>query len=119
MKGNLERLGVIVASYSRPRISDNNPFPEALFRIFKYRPNWPTLGFASKDDPQRWVARRTRLYIKACVANPRGGHATPETGRWSATSASTLSATPAIARSETRTDPAPDSFFDKHRSNRS
>jgi putative transposase len=33
-----------------------NPFSEALFRTCKYRPDWPTSGFASKDDAQRWVA---------------------------------------------------------------
>ena len=55
MKATLERLGVI-ASYSRPRVSDDNPFSEALFRTCKYRPDWPTSGFASKEDAQRWVA---------------------------------------------------------------
>ena len=38
MKATLERLGVI-ASYSRPRVSDDNPFSEALFRTCKYRPD--------------------------------------------------------------------------------
>jgi putative transposase len=55
MKATLERLGVI-ASYSRPRVSDDNPFSEALFRTCKYRPEWPTAGFASKGDAQRWVS---------------------------------------------------------------
>jgi putative transposase len=27
----------------------------ALFRTFKYRPNWPSKGFASKADAQAWV----------------------------------------------------------------
>src|SRR4051812_1069687 len=35
MKATLERLSVI-ASYSRPRVSDDNPFSEALFRTCKY-----------------------------------------------------------------------------------
>src|SRR3954466_4268149 len=47
MKATLERLGVI-ASYSRPRVSDDNPFSEALFWTCKYRPDWPASGFASK-----------------------------------------------------------------------
>jgi transposase InsO family protein len=55
MKATLERLGVI-ASYSRPRVSDDNPFSEALFRTCKYRLDWPAPGFASKEDAQRWVA---------------------------------------------------------------
>ena len=43
MKATLERLGVI-ASYSRPRVSDDNPFSEALFHTCKYRPDWPASG---------------------------------------------------------------------------
>ncbi len=48
MKVTLEKLG-IMASYSRPRVSNDNPFSEALFRTCKYRPDWPTKGFATKD----------------------------------------------------------------------
>jgi putative transposase len=47
-------LGV-TASYSRPRVSNDNPFSEALFRTCKYRPEWPTKGFATKADAQAWV----------------------------------------------------------------
>jgi putative transposase len=39
MKVTLEKLG-ITASYSRPRVSNDNPFSEALFRTCKYRPDW-------------------------------------------------------------------------------
>ncbi|SNX67529.1 integrase-like protein [Cereibacter ovatus] len=38
MKVTMERLGVI-ASFSRPRVSNDNPFSEALFRTCKYTPN--------------------------------------------------------------------------------
>ncbi|WP_246055089.1 IS3 family transposase [Paracoccus gahaiensis] len=54
MKTTLEKLG-ITASYSRPRVSNDNPFSEALFRTCKYRPDWPTKGFATKADAQAWV----------------------------------------------------------------
>lgn len=54
MKATMEKLG-ITPSYSRPRVSNDNPFSEALFRTFKYRPNWPTKGFASKIEAQEWV----------------------------------------------------------------
>jgi transposase InsO family protein len=54
MKVTMEKLG-ITASYSRPRVSNDNPFSEALFRTCKYRPNWPTKGFATKADAQEWV----------------------------------------------------------------
>ncbi|MDB4254706.1 IS3 family transposase [bacterium] len=54
MKTTMEKLGII-ASYSRPRVSNDNPFSEALFRTCKYRPNWPTKGFATKADAQALV----------------------------------------------------------------
>lgn len=54
MKVTMEKLG-ITASYSRPRVSNDNPFSEALFRTCKYRPDWPSKGFASKADAQDWV----------------------------------------------------------------
>ena len=37
LKATLEKLGV-APSYSRPRVSNDNPFSEALFRTCKYRP---------------------------------------------------------------------------------
>jgi len=37
MKAEMEELGVL-SSYSRPRVSDDNPYSEALFRTLKYRP---------------------------------------------------------------------------------
>jgi transposase InsO family protein len=54
MKTTMEKLG-ITASYSRPRVSNDNPFSEALFRTCKYRPDWPSKGFATKTDAQAWV----------------------------------------------------------------
>jgi transposase InsO family protein len=54
MKVTMEKLG-ITASYSRPRVSNDNPFSEALFRTCKYRPDWPAKGFATKADAQAWV----------------------------------------------------------------
>ena len=54
MKVTMEKLGII-ASYSRPGVSNDNPFSEALFRTCKYRPNWPTKGFTTKEDAQAWV----------------------------------------------------------------
>jgi transposase InsO family protein len=59
MKGStllsmLQRLGV-VPSFSRPSVSDDNPFSEALFRTMKYRPGYPRKPFASFVDALRWV----------------------------------------------------------------
>ena len=61
MKVTLEKLGII-ASYSRPRVSNDNPVSEARFRTCKYRPNWPTRGFAAKADAQAWVKSCAKWY---------------------------------------------------------
>jgi putative transposase len=46
----------IKPSYSRPRVSDDNAFVEALFRTAKYRPEFPLKGFAELDAARRWAA---------------------------------------------------------------
>lgn len=56
MLATLQRLGV-VTSFSRPRVSDDNPFIEALFRTLKYWPEYSTSGFASVETARAWVAR--------------------------------------------------------------
>lgn len=55
MLATMQRLGV-VPSFSRPRVSDDNPFSEALFRTLKYCPEYPRHGFASVDAARAWVA---------------------------------------------------------------
>jgi transposase InsO family protein len=50
----LERLGV-AASYSRPRVSNDNPYSESTFRTLKYRPGYPYKGFASIEEAREWV----------------------------------------------------------------
>lgn len=54
LKAKLELLGVL-ASYSRPRVSNDNPYSESLFRTCKYRPNYPTEGFKSLEEARKWV----------------------------------------------------------------
>jgi transposase InsO family protein len=54
MLATLQRLG-IVASFSRPRVSDDNPYSEALFRTLKYRPEYPRRPFADLAAAQLWV----------------------------------------------------------------
>ena len=54
MVATLERLGVI-ASFSRPRVSDDNPYSEALFRTCKYRPEYPSKPFLSQSAALKWV----------------------------------------------------------------
>ena len=60
-QATLENLGV-VASFSRPRVSDDNPYSEALFRTLKYRPEYPRRPFASIDEAQAWVDRFVTWY---------------------------------------------------------
>ena len=61
MLATLQRLGV-VTSFSRPRVSDDNPFIEALFRTLKYWPEYSTSGFASLEAARAWVARFVQHY---------------------------------------------------------
>jgi putative transposase len=61
MLATLQRLGVIT-SFSRPRVSDDNPFIEALFRTLKYWPEYSVSGFASLEAARTWVARFVEYY---------------------------------------------------------
>lgn len=57
----LQMLGVM-ASFSRPAVSDDNPYSEALFRTAKYRPEYPCDGFATIEDARVWAADFERWY---------------------------------------------------------
>ena len=57
----LQWLGV-VASFSRPHVSDDNPYSEALFRTLKHTPAYPRLPFASLAFAQRWMAQFVSWY---------------------------------------------------------
>ena len=46
----------IKPSYSRPRVSDDNAYAEALFKTAKYRPEYPKRGFADLDEARQWAA---------------------------------------------------------------
>jgi putative transposase len=52
----------IKPSNSRPRVSDDNAFAEALFRTAKYRPEFPLKGFANLDAARQWAARFVQWY---------------------------------------------------------
>lgn len=57
----LRGLGIL-PSFSRPHVSDDNPFSEALFRTLKYRPDYPHRPFDALDAARRWVERFVRWY---------------------------------------------------------
>ena len=61
MLATLQRLGV-VPSFSRPSVSDDNPYVESLFRTAKYCPHFPLRRFGSVDDARSWVAGFVRSY---------------------------------------------------------
>lgn len=66
MKGStlletLYQLG-ITPSKSRPRVSNDNPYAESIFRTCKYRPNYPAKGFATLTEAREWVLTFTRWY---------------------------------------------------------
>ena len=50
------------ASYSRPRVSDDNAFVEALFRTAKYRPQFPVKGFSDIEEARTWAGSFVRWY---------------------------------------------------------
>ena len=49
-------------SYSRPRVSDDNAYAEALIRTAKYRPEFPVRGFADLAQARQWAAAFVRWY---------------------------------------------------------
>ena len=50
----LEKLGV-QSSFSRPRVSNDNPYSESLFKTMKYVPSFPNGGFVSIQEAREWV----------------------------------------------------------------
>ena len=54
MLATLQQLG-IMPSFSRPSVSNDNPYSESLFRTLKYRPNYPGQPFADLQAARAWV----------------------------------------------------------------
>lgn len=61
MQAKMYELGVI-PSHSRPRVSNDNPFSESLFRTLKYCPAWPGHGFENIETARRWVGEFVGWY---------------------------------------------------------
>jgi transposase InsO family protein len=55
MLATLQRLGV-VPSFSRPAVSNDNPYSEAIFATCKGCPAFPEKPFASPTEARTWVA---------------------------------------------------------------
>jgi transposase InsO family protein len=54
MLSTLQKLGV-VPSFSRPSVSNDNPFSESLFRTMKYCPEYPEKPFSDLQHARVWV----------------------------------------------------------------
>lgn len=61
MLATMQWLG-IVPSFSRPSVSNDNPYSEALFRTLKYVPSYPRKPFESIDAAWAWVERFLAWY---------------------------------------------------------
>jgi transposase InsO family protein len=51
----MQQLGV-VPSFSRPSVSNDNPYSESLFKTLKYAPSYPSKPFESVDEARQWVS---------------------------------------------------------------
>ncbi len=61
MVATMDRLGVI-PSFSRPSVSNDNPYSEALFKTLKYVPSYPGKPFESIENARVWVLNFVRWY---------------------------------------------------------
>lgn len=57
----LQELG-IVPSFSRPSVSNDNPYSESLFKTLKYRPEYPDKAFEDISAARAWVSGFTDWY---------------------------------------------------------
>ncbi len=61
MLSTLQHLGII-PSFSRPSVSNDNPYSEALFKTLKYTPAYPSKPFESIEASRDWVLTFVRWY---------------------------------------------------------
>ena len=61
MLATLQALGV-APSFSRPAVSNDNPYSESLFKTLKYRPAYPRQAFESLLVARQWVGVFVQWY---------------------------------------------------------
>ena len=61
MLATLQALGVI-PSFSRPAVSNDNPYSESLFKTLKYRPTYPCRSFEGIIAARQWVGTFVHWY---------------------------------------------------------
>jgi transposase InsO family protein len=76
MLATLQALGV-VPSFSRPAVSNDNPYSESLFKTMKYRPAYPVRPFADLMAARQWVGSFVHWY-NAEHRHSAIGYVTPE-----------------------------------------
>jgi transposase InsO family protein len=61
MLATMQSLGV-AASFSRPSVSNDNPFSESMFKTLKYCPFYPTKPFATIMEASAWMEKFVQWY---------------------------------------------------------
>lgn len=61
MLATLQQLGVM-PSFSRPAVSNDNPYSESLFKTMKYRPAYPQKPFGDLMAARQWVGTFVHWY---------------------------------------------------------
>ena len=61
MPATLQGLGIL-PSFSRPAVSNDNPYSKSLFKTLKYRPTYPLKPFADLAAARQWIAGLVNWY---------------------------------------------------------
>ena len=61
MLATMQQLGVM-PSFSRPSVSNDNPYSESLFKTLKYRPQYPLKPFADVIEARQWITGLVEWY---------------------------------------------------------
>ena len=61
MLATMQQLGVM-PSFSRPSVSNDNPYSESLFKTLKYRPQYPLKPFADVIEERQWISGLVEWY---------------------------------------------------------
>jgi putative transposase len=80
----MQRLG-IMPSFSRPSVSNDNPFSESMFKTLKYCPMYPSKPFESIEAARAWVKmfihwyNNVHLHSGISFTTPASRHAGADT----------------------------------------
>ena len=61
MLATLQQLGVM-PSFSRPAVSNDNPYSESLFKVLKYRSHYPQTAFTDLMQARTWGGSFVQWY---------------------------------------------------------